>query len=500
MSIFASIKQLFKHSAVYGIGHIVTRSINFLLMPLYTNLFPREEYGAVGILFTYIAILAIFYTYGLDAAFFRFYLIDDRPGDRKKVFSTAFITISCTSVLYTILVLSFSEPLSLALFSADAHALGIDLSLLISLAGGILFFDSLTFLPFLILRAEQKSFTFILLKFINVILLVAGNIVLLGGFDMGVEGVFYANLIASAVTAIILLPIGLRRMGWGYSKSTLKELLSFGLPYLPSTLSVVIMDTIDRPLLEHLADIQTAGLYNAGVKLGMFMSLFVAAFRFAWHPYFLATSKQENAKAIFRKVFTYVMLACLAVFLVLSVYINDIVRLSVGQWSLVGEQYWDSTIVVPVIMLSYVFYAAYVNFLIGIYLEKKTRVLPFITIAGMLGNLAVNFMFIPQFGMMAAGWARLVAYVIMAVSLYFVAKKLYHIEYEWGRLLKLGLVVFVLFVGSQSAAISTSLLYKTGLVIFFPFLLFAVGFFESDEMNTVKRILKRNRKYSEETQ
>jgi O-antigen/teichoic acid export membrane protein len=252
--------------------------------------------------------------------------------------------------------------------------------------------------------------------------------------------------------------------------------------------------------LEHLADIETAGLYNAGVKLGMFMSLFVAAFRFAWHPYFLATSKQENAKAIFRKVFTYVMLACLGVFLVLSVYIDDIVRLSVGQWSLVGEKYWDSTVVVPVIMLSYVFYAAYVNFLIGIYLEKKTKVLPFITVAGMLGNLAVNFIFIPQFGMMAAGWARLVAYVIMAVSLYFVAQKLYRVEYEWSRLLKLGLVVFVLFVGSQSAAIQASLFWKTGLVIFFPFLLFAVGFFQSNELDTLKRILKRNKSLSGESQ
>ncbi|MFC1569023.1 oligosaccharide flippase family protein, partial [bacterium] len=73
MSIFQSIKRLFKNSVIYGIGHILSRFINFLLLPLYTHVLPREDYGMVGIFFTYIAILSIVYTYGLSSAFFRFY-------------------------------------------------------------------------------------------------------------------------------------------------------------------------------------------------------------------------------------------------------------------------------------------------------------------------------------------------------------------------------------------------------------------------------------------
>ena len=101
MSVFQSITRLFKHSAVYGVGHIISRSIYFLLLPLFTNIFPRDEYGVVGLMFTYIAILTILYTYGLDAAFFRFYILDDSPEKRKVIFSTAFFTILATSVLFS---------------------------------------------------------------------------------------------------------------------------------------------------------------------------------------------------------------------------------------------------------------------------------------------------------------------------------------------------------------------------------------------------------------
>src|SRR4030067_2501918 len=174
--------------------------------------------------------------------------------------------------------------------------------MLIRLASGILFFDSLAFLPFLILRAEERPVPFAIFKIINVFINVAGNIVLLGFLKFGISGIFVANLIASSLTFVIMIPVCIKRIGFVFSFAKLRELFAFGIPYLPSTLAVVIMDTIDRPLLEQLADLEAAGLYNAGGKLGMFMALFVSAYRFAWHPFFLSTSKQENAKDIFSKI------------------------------------------------------------------------------------------------------------------------------------------------------------------------------------------------------
>ena len=489
MSIFVSIKRLFKHSAVYGIGHIITRSIGFLLLPLYTNVFPRDEYGVAGLMFTYLAIMLIFYTYGLDAAFFRYYILEKDNDKRKTIFSTAFFMVLTTSVLFSGLIILWAGFIAKSLFSADIQVLNINLAALVRVGAGILAFDALGFLPFLILRAQEKSIPFVVYKFINILIVVASNIYFLGYLKTGIEGIFYANLLASAFTFFMLLPVSIKNLALKFSQITLKDLFAFGLPYLPSTLSVVIMDTIDRVFLERLADVEAVGLYNAGAKLGMFMALFVAAYRFAWHPFFLSTSKQENAKVIFSKVFTYVVLACVFVFIFISLFIDNIAQFSIGSFHLIGESFWESTVVVPVIMLAYILYAVYVNFLIGIYLYKKTKYLPLITVAGMLGNVIANYFLIPHYGIMGAAWARPIAYFIMAVSLYFVSRKFYQIDYEWKRIVLLSVLTAVVFVISRFSIINTNLLYKFILLVSFPILLYITGFFHKEEISKIKSIL-----------
>jgi len=488
MSIFVSIKRLLKHSAVYGIGHIINRVIGFLLLPLYTNLFPPDKFGVAGLMFTYFAILSIFYTYGLDAAFFRFFIGQENPAERKRIFSTAFFTLSLTSILFSGVLFFAAEPISQRLFSPESAQLGIDLPGLVRIAAGVLLFDSLAFLPFLILRAEEKSVPFVAYKFLNIAINVVFNILLLIVLKYGVEGIFLADLVAAFATFLLVLPIILKHVSIGFSKSTLRELFAFGLPYLPTTLSVVLMDTIDRVFLERLSGVEAVGLYNAGAKLGMFMALFITAFRFAWHPFFLSTAKQANAKDIFAKILTYVLLACSVVFLALSLFIDNIARLQVAGYSLIGKQFWNSTVVVPAIMLAYILYAAYLNFLIGVYLEKKTKYLALITITGMLGNLLANYLLIPVIGLMGAAWARSIAYLIMAVALYAVHQRLYYIRYEWGRIAKLSLAVAAIFALGQLSVAQSHVLLKLTLLLAFPVLLLTIGFFERAELTQVRRV------------
>jgi O-antigen/teichoic acid export membrane protein len=489
MSIFQSVRRLFKQSAVYGIGHIINRALGFLLLPLYTNLFPRDDFGVAGLMFTYLAIFTIIYTYGLDAAFFRFYILEESKATRDRIFSTAAFTILITCIFFSGLLYFAAKPIAGLLFSQEAQHLSVDLPYLIRLAAGILAFDSLAFLPFLILRAEEKPVPFIIYKFLNILINVGCNVIYLIVLKYGIEGIFIANLISSLATFLLLLPMTFKHISLSFSKPILKDLLVFGMPYLPSTLAVVFMDTIDRPFIERLDSLQAAGLYNAGAKLGMFMALAVTAFRFAWHPFFLSTAKQANAKEIFSKIFTYVLLACLAVFLVMSLFIDNIAHLRIGGFSLIGKEFWDCTVVVPAIMLAYIMYAAYLNFLIGVYLEKKTKYLPGITIAGMIANLLGNYFLIPVIGILGAAWARFIAYLVMAVALYSFSQRLYRIHYEWIRILKMCAVTAVIFWIGQFAFVRNHVTIKLALSLALPVGLFIIGFFERAEIDKIKMIL-----------
>ena len=491
MSIFTSLKRLVKHSAIYGIGHIVTRSLGFLLLPLYTNCFPRDEFGVAAIMFAYLAIMTLLYTYGLDAAFLRYYILEEDKNNRKQIFSTAFFTVLTTSIIFSGILFFASGRISELVFSQDVHALGLDLNMLIRCSSAILAFDALAFLPFLVLRAEERSKPFVFFKFINVLVNILLNIWFIGIQKLGVEGIFYANVGSSGFTFLILLPIVFKNLTLKYSKLALKDLMAFGLPYIPSTLSVVLMDTIDRVILEKFVELELVGLYNAGAKLGMFMALFVAAFRFAWHPFFLATSKQDNAKQVFARVFTYVILACSGVYLILSFFIDNIVRFSILGFTIFGKEYWDSTGVVPVIMLAYIFYAAYLNFLIGIYLEKKTMYLPFITIAGMVANVTANFLLIPVIGILGAAWARPIAYIVMSIAIFIIAQRLYPIRYEYGRIAKLVVATAAIFVLGTLPTFSYLILYKLGILLLYVIVLGIVGFFDSAEKLKLRQAIAR---------
>lgn len=491
MSIFAGVKRLFKHSMVYGMGHILNRMIIFLLIPLYTNIFPQDILGVYTLIFSYIAILTIIYSYGLDTAFFRFYILDDEKTSRDRIFSTAFITIFVTSLIFSVWMHLFRDRIAASIFSADIHALGLELNSLITWSVGILFFDSLTLMPFLILRAEEKPGLFIFFKFLNVLLNFVLNYALIVHLKMGIEGIFIANFIASAATLLLMLPVCLRHFRFTFSWPTLMDLFKFGLPYLPSTLSVNLMDTVDKIILEKLGSVEIVGLYGPSAKLGMFMALFITAFRFAWHPFFLSTSKQANAKDIFQKVFTYLLFACSLVFLFFSMFIDDIVRLRLGGFSLLGKEYWSGTVVVPIIFLAYIAYAAYLNFIIGIYLEKKTGYLPFITGAGIIVNIIALYTLIPLLGFVGAAWARVLAYIVMAAALYVVSQRLYRVQYEWLRVLKMSAVVAVCFFLGKSAFFAGHLPLKAALFLAYPLLLWAVRFYEKNELRTLRSLLNR---------
>ncbi len=483
---FASIKRLTSHSAVYGISTILGRAISFLLLPLYTHYLPQEAYGVVSLVLAYLGIMTIISTYGVDAAFLRYYILAGKEEEKRDIFNTGFWSILLMSTMILFISFFFASPLADWLLDSASYR---DVIILMA---GILLFDSMMIIPFLLLRAEERSTLFVILKVANVIVNFLTTYFFVVNLGRGVEGVFEANLISSVFTFVTVLPVSLRHLRPTMRRTVYMDLLKFGLPYLPSTLSVYLVDVIDRFILKQLTDVATVGLYSAGCKLGMLMNLMIAAFRFAWHPFFLSTSKEPNAKAIFARIFTLFMLVCALCFLGASLFIDEFVHLKIGAKTLFGKDYWDSTSVVPAILLAYIFFGAYVNFIIGIHLEKKTYYLPFITGLAAVVKIAGTYALVPILGMNGAALGTTLAYLAMAVALYVFAQKLYYIQYEWTRLVKLVLITAAVFV--LGYWIWPAPWQKAILLAAFPIALFLMGFFEKGELQRVSALFKRRGK------
>jgi O-antigen/teichoic acid export membrane protein len=435
------ILRLGKETMIYGLSTIVGRLLNFLIVPFYANVLLPAENGVIANIYAYIAFAFIIYCYGMEQAYMRF-VSSLEIGDKKQNFSVPLLSLCITSVVFSLMIHFNSITIS--------NLLGIE-SLqhnYIQYAGWILCFDTLTVVPFASLRMEHKPKRFVMLKLFNISSNLFLNLILILGFGMHAEGVFLANLLASGLTFLIMLGMIFRQLTLKLNISLYKEILKFGLPYIPAGLAGIAMQVIDRPIVKALTNDETLGIYQLNYRLGIFMMLIVGMFDYAWRPFFLNHAKDPDAKQLFAKVFTFYTIGAMAIFLTVSFFIEDIVRISLFGKQFFPPIYWQGVEIVPWILLAYVFTGAYVIFVVGIYLEKKTKYLPFLSGAGAIINVAANFLLIPRIGILGAALSTLLSYIVMAVGMYLVSQRFYHVEYEWskvGKIVGLTMVLFVIF-------------------------------------------------------
>ena len=434
-----SIKQLASQSLIYGAGHVVARFINFLLLPLYTHTISVHDYGIVSLIFVLIAFANVFYLHGMDSAFLRFYGMEKDEHAKASIFSTSWWWICVVSTILTMILLINAQQISMA-------TVGLEYKNIILLTCGILFFDALASLSKILLRLQNKPIQFISIEMINVVLILIFNIWWVGIQGLGIEYIFISNLIASTVVAFLLIIINLHDHKPKINRAYHTAMFVFALPYIPAGIASMTTELIDRYIIKWMLDEHAVGLYAAGYKMGILMLIVIMGFKFAWQPYFLGKSDEEDSHKIFTQVGTWFIAISLFIVLSITFFINDIVRLSIFGITLLGEQYWHSISIVPVVLLAYVFLGIFTIQLAGIYIRGKSKWIPILTGSAAIINIICNIIFISKFGWEGAAWATLLSYMFMVLFQYFVVIQFYPLKWEWNKLSQI-IILFLTLLG-----------------------------------------------------
>ena len=481
------IKQLGADTAVYGISTILGRFLNFILVPLYTHYLDPGQYGIVSYVYSLIAFAYVVYLYGMETAFLK-YATTEEQGTKKQSFSTAMISLTGTSLVISILLAAFA-PMLLTAFKLPANQPSI-----IYYTAGILLCDTLCAIPFASLRLERRAKLFAMLKLANILINVGMNILLVAKLHKGIEGIFISGFVSSAATVLLVLPTIKRNLILELKGILWKALMKYGLPSVPAGLAGMVLQVVDRPILKALTNDATVGIYQANYRLGIFMMLIVSMFDYAWKPFIFSLAMERDAKEIFSRVLTYFTLLMASVFLFLTFFIDNIVRINLFGFTLINERYWSGLDIVPIVLLGYLFLGMATTMSAGIYIEKKTQYNPPITMAAAAVNIAVNLFLIPLIGFPGAAWATLIAYFVMAVMTYIMTQRIYPMKYEWGRLLKIGIALAIVVV-TEAAVLASAfdILFKILLVIVFFLLLGIMQFFKPGEMAMLKGMVRKFR-------
>jgi len=456
------LKRLAGETAIYGLGTIVPRLLNYLLVPFYTYLvFNKEEYGQITELYSYVAFLVVFLTFGLETAYFRYANNHKNP---QKVFNAGVQFIIAVSIAFVVLTAMFLEPISAKIGYPDHSEYIMMLVLIVSL-------DAISALPFAWLRFHRKAKTFSAVKVASVIINISSNVLLLVVFPKilapetshffpyyltsNVGLVFVSNLIASLATFIMIIPV-FKEFNFNLDIKLLKKLLEYSLPILVIGLAGMINEVADKILMKHLlTDPATAesqlGVYGANYKLAILMMIFIQMFRYAFEPFFFAEEKNKDSKIIYAKVMNWFVAFTWLIFLGVVLYI-DLFKY------FVGPAFRDGLIIVPIILAAKLFLGVFYNLSVWYKLTNKTLYGAIIAISGAIVTIALNIILIPKYGYIGAAWANFICYLMMVIISYFWGRKIFPVPYNIPKIFAYTIFAIVIYSISTYIHIETTYL------------------------------------------
>src|SRR6218665_834318 len=323
----------------YGVSTIAARLLNYLLTPYLTLKFGAETYGEMSLVYAAIPFLNILFTYGIETGYFRF-VQQEEDSNKHKVYNTGFISLLVSTIIFTILLFYSSGSIA-AFIRMSEHPEFIKYSAL------IIALDTITTLPFALLRQQGRPIKFAIIRVTNILVnigctyffisvlpgIVKNNpnsiFALIYKENYGVGYVIIANLIASLVTLLMLWQ-EIAAVRFEFDKKLWRQMMVYSLPLIIAGLGGMINETFDRIMLGWWAPVATAeadkfevGVYSACYKLSILISLFIQAFRMGAEPFFFKQAAGQNAQRIYARVMKFFVITITVMFLVVALYLDQ---------------------------------------------------------------------------------------------------------------------------------------------------------------------------------
>ncbi len=481
-------KNLFKQTAIYGLATVVPRMFSFFLVPLYTELLPKEEYGRVNVIFAYLIFFNVILAYGMETSFFRFYNTEE---NKKSVVETSMVSIFWTTLLFLAVALLFRTSVS--------NFIQIDIQYITYIIW-ILALDALVIIPFSKLRAYQRPLFYAIIKIGNVAVNLGLNLFFLiylpkiatsypnsfiSSFyfeDFQVGYIFVSNIAASLITLLVLLP-NYFQVKWKFNFDLWKRMMKYGFPIMIAGIAFAINDQFDKILLNYLlpADVAEAqvGIYSACYKLGLFMVLFRTAYTLGIEPFFFSHASNENAKQTYATITKYFVIFGSLMTLGVIVF-ADVLKLIMIR----DSSYWNAMGVVPLIILANFFLGIYTNLSVWYKLTNQTHIGAYISIVGAIITLLLNYLLIPTMSYYGSAIATIAAYGTMMIISYVLGNKYYPIPYDMKKIgAYLGISIFFSTIYFY--------LFRENYFVGIPMLIAFTYFIYYNEKEIINRIIKR---------
>ena len=478
MRLGQELKRLGRHSAIYGLGGLVSRILATLLLPLYTHYLPPKAYGRVEIVTATTAVAAIALQMGIASAFFRFYFDEKEERGKLTVIRTSFWFTMAMSTLGLAVGVVFAGPIG--------HWLGLGHDPTLVRAGAVGLWAQTNYQQLTALfRVEERSAQYAIASVANVLVTVVAMVLFVAVFHWGAVGLVVGNFTGTLLVYLVLLVYRTEQLGLEFDRALLRRMQKFGMPLVPSALALWTISWVDREFVVWYKGLPEAGVYSAAVKIASVITFLMVAFRTAWPAFAYSIEDERDAKRTYAFVLTYLLAFTSWAALALGALAPWWVRL------LTSPHYQRAEKGVALLAFAGAVYAGYTVLAIGSGRARRTQLNWVVTGFGALVNVGLNFWLIPRWGMVGASISTLAAYVVLFAGMTLYAQHVYPVPYQWRRIVTAVGAAAALSVAARATHLPLAPSFL--LVLAYPIALLALGFYLPAERRRLLRLVPTHR-------
>jgi len=390
-------KALFKNTGIIAIGQLSTKLINFFLLPLYTAILTKEEYGFVDLLSTYSGFIAVIVGLQLSQAAFRF-LVTCREDEEKTkaVISTIVTATVSVSIIYA------------ALFAIVQPFIQLECKwyLMIQVMA-VLYLQTTS----CIARGLGKNADYTLGNFISATTTVVINVIVIAVLRLGVPAMLAAHFFGPVIGGTFLL---FKSKEWRYislhksSKEEFAEIIRYALPLVPNELSWSMIHASDRMVISSFLGVAVNGLIAVAARFSTIYTTVFSIFNTSWTEQVILHYRDDGGPEYICRMFDR-MVTFFA-----TIAIGIIACMPFVFSILVDSKFNDAYPLIPFYLIA-VFFNAVIGLISAIYLiEHETKQVAASTVAAAAVNLLVDISLVKLIGAYAAPISSICGYATIS--------------------------------------------------------------------------------------
>lgn len=408
--------KVVKDTAIYFVTTILNQSIPFVLIPIITQEFTTGDVGALSLFNIFNLIFSTVTACSLNS--YLQYIYYRKQEDVPKTIWNMLLIALLANIVLGLINVFILENVYAYIDIPIYYAWWVPISS---------FFSLIYFLYLILLRNQGKAKEFGVIS----------TIMTLCNFGLSLYLIYNTTLMweSRAIPAIIL-PIVFgtytfyrlikeRLISFSVDKDLMKKAMIYSLPFLGIVLLRQVLDFSDRYILDYFCGLSDLGIYDMGYKIGMLVYVVINSFHLVFIPkvyeHFSLLEKEPTSVLKHKIVSMFHLYFVIVIVITIGVIIGGHVLFAINY---VDPKFGDAIYIVAPVAISYLFYALYTISGVIIGQTFKNIYNLYVVSLGIVVNLVLNVLFIPDYGGMAAAWSTLITFVVMYIITFIIATRI----------------------------------------------------------------------------